>query len=235
MTWTLVTGGSKGLGEAICYELGRRGHSVLVHYNKSAQEAGRVMEKCRSFGVNAECIQGDFSSVESTFQFISSCKNQFPIIGNLVNNVGSYLIASALHTTVQDWTQLFQVNLHAPFMIIQEMAETIKNEQGAIVNIGTAGLGMKANVTCTGYVLTKLSLLALTRSFARELAPWHVRVNMVSPGQLENSVDNLNPLQIPMGRLGNLSEVAQTVAYLLSPEATYVTGQNLEVAGGYAL
>lgn len=239
--YTLVTGSAKNLGKEICLTLAKQKFNLLVHYHKSEQEAFEVVEACRSYGVKAQAIKGDFSSLEGIKIFSKACKEKFPEIKNLVNNVGNYLVKAPLETSIEEVQDLFCTNLYAPLYLIQTLVETIKQHQGSIINIGVAGIERgRAESYSTAYSLTKASLLMLTRSLAKSLSPFHVTVNMVSPGILEGAIDapldpSLLPTLLPMGRLGTLKEVAELIAFLLKQENHYITGQNIEVAGGVRL
>ncbi|MCE5317211.1 MAG: SDR family oxidoreductase [Parachlamydia sp.] len=237
MTWTLVTGGAKRLGAEICRTLAGQGHSIVVHFRTSQREAEEVAAFCRTLGVDAETLHGDFSTRKSTEDFLSRYLERFSDTQYLVNNVGSYLKAPASETTMEEWEAVFQSNTHAPFLLMRGLAESLKRHQGAVVNLGIAGLETcRADLYSTAYTSAKLSLLKLTRSLAREWAPFHVRVNMVSPGYLENAVDlPQDPASLPMRRPATLSEVCTMIAYLFSPDSNYITGQNIEIAGGVRL
>lgn len=231
--WTLVTGGAKRLGEAICLALAEKGHSVVVHYHTSQKEALAVVAKCRSFGRDADLIQGDFNTLQSLQDFIKRYLEKFPNTSVLINNVGEYLVRSALQTSIEDWIHLFQVNLHAPFFLTQSLISSIIQSKGQIINIGASGLQRQiANTYSSAYTLTKEGLWGLTLAFARELAPQGVRVNMVSPGQLDISVDHY---PIPMQRVAYCWEVCRVISFLLDSESSYITGQNIEIAGGLGL
>lgn len=235
MNWTLVTGGAKGLGAEICRILASEGHAILVHYRNSRQEAEDVVARCREYGVESHKIEGDFSSMESTLQFTEQCLKRFPQIKNLINNVGDDLIRSSAETTPEEWQYLFQVNVHAPFMLSHALIPALKAAKGSIINIGVSGINqVRASTERPAYMASKLSLLMLTKSLAKELASSQVRVNMVSPGYLENSKTLPNTL-LPMRRLGTLEECARVVSFLLREENGYVTGQNIEVSGGIGL
>lgn len=235
MSWTLVTGGAKRLGAQICLTLARNGHSIVVHYRKSHQEALELIAKCREYGVEAECIQGDFTSPTETQQFAQRFIERFGAAENLVHNVGNYLIKSALNTSFEEWSDLFQVNLYSPILLTQALLPGITQARGNIINIRVSGINdIRANVHSTAYRMTKMCLLMYTRSLAKELASSQVSVNMVSPGQLENSLDKPDPTRIPMNRYGTLEEVANVVAFLLKKDQ-YITGQNIEVSGGLGL
>ena len=235
MKWTLVTGGSKRLGAEICKSLASQGYPILVHYRSSEKEAEEVAFSCRQHGVDAHIIQGDFSTPESTVLFIETCQRLFPDIKNLINNVGNYLVKPAEKTTSEEWNALFQTNLHAPFALCNAFIPTLRSCRGSILNIGVAGVNtIHADIKRTAYSATKMSLLMLTKSLARELASSHVRVNMVSPGYLENSVD-LSEANLPMKKPATLEDVVRTVLFLLDGRNGHITGQNIEVGGAIGL
>jgi NAD(P)-dependent dehydrogenase (short-subunit alcohol dehydrogenase family) len=217
--------------------LASKGIPILVHYNKSEAEAMDVAAKCRTKGGQADIVHGDFSSNATLQQFIMSCRNRFPSIKNLINNVGNYLIKSALETSSDEWTNLFQINTYAPLALSQAFLSSIAQAQGNIINIGVVGLNaVRADVHRSAYMASKMALFMLTKSLAKELAPFHVRVNMVSPGYLENAIDLPKDLgKMPMGRAAKLGEVARVVAFLLQEENSYITGQNVEIGGGINL
>lgn len=231
--WTLVTGGAKNLGKELCIALAENGHSIVVHYRHSIHEALEVVEKCRSLQCHAEAIQGDFSSIEGVKDFLERYQKRFQETSLLINNVGEYLIGSALQTSLEEWISLFQVNLNTPFMLMQGLIPSIIKCKGQIINIGYSGLHRHvANTYASAFHLTKQGLWGLTLSLARELAPKGVRVNMVSPGELNTSIDHH---KIPMLRQGTLREVCRVVKFLIDPESEYITGQNIDVSGGLGL
>lgn len=237
MKWTLVTGGAKRLGAQLCLDLAAKGYSILVHYHTSQREARKVVEACRALGVAGEMIQGDFSTFESTNDFIRDCQARFPLIEGLINNVGTYLVKSASNTTIEEWNSVFQSNVHTPFALCRAFLPTLSQHRGSIINIGIAGLeGLRADVYSTAYMSAKMALLMLTKSLAKEMASKGVRVNMISPGYLENAIDLPKDTTIfPMQRPALLSEVSQMVIYLLDEQNRYITGQNIEIAGGVRL
>lgn len=236
MGWTLVTGGAKRLGAKLCLDLAAHGHAVLVHYHTSQREAKEVVDACRSLGATAEMIQGDFSTTASTEDFIRMCQKLFPI-KILINNIGNYLVKSASNTTLEEWCAVFQSNLHVPFALSRAFLPSLCQHQGSIINIGIAGVGnMRADTYSTAYTAAKMALLMLTKSLAKEMAPKGLCVNMISPGYLENAIDLPQDVtQLPMERAATLEEVSRVVMYLLDEQSRYITGQNIEVAGGVRL
>lgn len=236
MSWTLITGGAKGLGAELSIYLAKQGYHPLIHYNTHGKEAEEIAEQCRSYGVKAKCIHGDFSTRDSTQLFIQHCLNLYPDVSNLINNVGNIVFGSPLESSIEEWHSLFQPNLHAPFELTQAYAESIKKAKGSIINLGTSGIdAFKLSTFASAYMITKTGLWVLTRGLAKEFAPFNVNVNMVSPGVMENSVVLPDEMHLPMGRMGTLEEVSRTIAYLIAPENHYITGQNIEVAGGTGL
>lgn len=236
MVWTLVTGAAKRLGRTLALELAKQGHHVVVHYNTSQQEAQAVAESCRKLGVSCEIIQGDFTTAESTAEFLARYLAQFPDTKYLVNNVGNYLTQTIGRTTEQDWREMFQSNVDVPFALTRALLPALKRHRGCIVNLGFAGSGhYLGEGKSAAYSIAKNALWMMTRFFAQELAPQGVRVNMVAPGSLENTVVKVDPRYMPMGRLGLLEEVARVVVFFLDDQNAYLTGQNVEVSGGSRL
>ena len=237
MSFTLVTGGAKNLGAEICLNLAKNGLNVVVHYNKSELQALEIVKKCESLSVKAVAIHGDFSTMDGVKEFVENYLRLIPNTQNIVNNVGNYLVKSPLNTSLEEMIDLFQVNLYAAFYLIQNLMPSIKKLKGNVINIGVAGIDRgRAESYSTAYSMSKLSLLMLTRSLAKELSSFDVAVNMVSPGILEGAVDAPKNLEtIPMQRLGTYREVSDVVTFLLDQKNHYITGQNIEVAGGVRL
>ncbi|MFT4553599.1 MAG: NAD(P)-dependent dehydrogenase (short-subunit alcohol dehydrogenase family) [Chlamydiales bacterium] len=235
--WTLVTGGAKNLGSKICLALAEKGYDIVIHYHSSKLVAETVAEKCRSFGVSAETIQGDFSTRESLKIFIDAYIQSYHKTCGLVNNVGNYIIKSALETTADEWHALFQTNLHASFELTKALAPSLKKCKGNVINMGCVGVdSTKADTYATAYMITKQGMLMLTKSFARELAKSGVRVNMVSPGHLNHSVDlPEDHAEIPVGRPASSVDLTRVVTFLMDEKSSYITGQNIDVAGGLRL
>jgi NAD(P)-dependent dehydrogenase (short-subunit alcohol dehydrogenase family) len=237
----LVTGGGKGLGAEICSHLARAGHNVVIHYRTSEQEAKRVAEQCHSYGVFAETIQGDFATQDSLESFIDRYLTLFPKTKGIINNVGDYLIAPSVGTTSLQWLSLFQTNFFSPVFLTQALLPSLKALKGSVVNLGVSGLrASRAFTKTTAYATTKAALLFYTISLAKELAEEGVKVNMVSPGFLDHSIEDKNalfkdPSELPFKRPATLFEVAYLVASFFDPHNSYITGQNIEVAGGIGL
>lgn len=230
----VITGAAQGLGKACALTLAKQGHDLLLQYRKSQKKAEEVAAQCEQHGVKVQLAQGDFSDRKSLSEFCKALQ-QVDVKG-LVNNVGAYFLGNASQTTEDQWFNIFQVNLHAPFCVIKAVLPALQKNRGRIVNIGTAGLrGNRANTHATAYTLTKGALEALSTSLAKGLAGEGVTVNMVSPGYLEISENLKDPSALPMKRAARFEEAAALVAFFFKEEAAYITGQNVEIAGAVAL
>jgi 3-oxoacyl-[acyl-carrier protein] reductase len=233
----VVTGGSRRLGRHLCKSLAARGYDVVILYRQSEAEARSLEAEIVQGGRRARALAVDVGipgQVAGVFENIAGAEGRVDL---LVNNVGNY---NPQHITKLDptiWDATIAANLSGAYYCCYH-AIPLMSEGGSIVNIGMAGLeGIRANVNGTDYYVSKTGLLVLTRALAVAYAKQHIRVNMVSPGQLDNSIDLPPPSAIgriiPLGRAGVLEDIAQAVDYLL--DAGYVTGINIDVSGGYRL
>lgn len=233
----VVTGGARRLGRHLCGMLARRGYAVVVLYRGSHDDAATLVEEIVAQGGRARALAVDISvepQVKAVFENIAAHEGHVDV---LVNNVGNY---NPQHVTKLDpavWDATIASNLSGAYYCCHHALQVLR-DGGTIVNIGMAGLeGIRANEFGADYYVSKTGLLVLTRSLAAAYAGRQIRVNMVSPGQLENSIDLPPPDKIgawvPLGRAGALEDVSHAVEFLL--DASYVTGANIDVAGGYRL
>ncbi len=225
----LVTGAARGLGAEICHTLALQGHDLIIHYRKRREEAKKVKERCVAAKAEISLIEGDFSKQRSLEKFIRRCQERFPQLKGIVHNVGEYLVAPSFQTTPDQWLSLFQVNFFAPVFITQALLPQLRAQKGSVVNIGVTGLSSgRGFCQVTAYAATKAALCFYTRSLAKELAKDEIKVNMVSPGAMENTIDKTEPNT-------SLKQVANVVALLFDPNFSQITGQNIEVASGFGL
>jgi len=233
----VVTGGARRLGRHLCTVLAGRGYDVVILYRESEADARALAQEIASTGRRARVLAADVAvnaDVAAVFANIGANEGRVDL---LVNNVGNYNPQHVSKLDPNVWDATIATNLSGAYYCCYH-ALPLMRPGSSIVNIGTAGLeGTRANVQGVDYYVSKTGLLSLTRSLAAAYAERDIRVNMVSPGQLENSIDLPPPEEIgrwvPLRRAGALEDVSQAVLYLL--EATYVTGVNLDVAGGYRL
>ncbi|MAW63412.1 MAG: hypothetical protein CL473_05445 [Acidobacteria bacterium] len=233
----VVTGGARRLGRQLCGTLAARGFELVVLYRTAENAAQTLIQEIVDGGGHARAMQVDVSvraQVAGAFEDIRRTENKVDL---LINNVGNY---NPQHVTKLDpavWDATLAANLSGAYYCCYHALDLMQSG-GHIINIGMAGLeGIRANVHGTDYYVSKTGLLVLTRALAAAHAKRQIRVNMVSPGQLENSIDLPPPDQIdryvPLGRAGTLADVTQAIEYLL--DASYVTGVNLDISGGYRL
>jgi NAD(P)-dependent dehydrogenase (short-subunit alcohol dehydrogenase family) len=231
----LVTGAAKRLGRSLAEDLAARGHRVVVNYRSSEGAAAEVVEGIRRRGGEARALRCDVGiadDVEAMFRSVADVEGRLDV---LVNNVGIYAPRPVLELDPAQWDATIAANLSGPFYCCRA-AVPLMVEGGSMVNLGYAGVdALVANPEAADYQVSKTGLLVLTKSLARALAPRGIRVNMISPGQLANSIDLPDDLkaEIPAGRAGTLEDIVRAVTFLL--ENAYVTGQNIDVAGGYRL
>ncbi|GIW34637.1 bifunctional dihydropteridine reductase/dihydrofolate reductase TmpR [Meiothermus sp.] len=232
----LVTGSAKGIGRAILLALAEKGFDVAVHYRSSESEAERTRQEALERGVQAIKVAADVTLIQEAEGLIHSVAEQLGGLQVLVNNVGNYLKKPVETLSPEEWHAMLDSNLNAPFYLTQAALPYLcKSGYGRIVNIGFAGAqNLLARPDITPYVIAKTGLIIYSKSLAQRLAALGVTVNVVSPGVAENSVSK--PLKdIPMGRLAELEELARAVLFFVDEANGYLTGQVLEVAGGWNL
>ena len=229
----VVTGGARRLGRHLCEVLSARGYRTVAISRTSAGEARELVES----GGAARALQADIGvheDVERAFKDVAANEGRVDL---LINNVGNYNPQDVTLLDPAGWDATIAANLSGAYYCCFH-AIKLMPEGGQIISIGMAGLeGIRANRRGTDYYVSKTGLLVLTRALASGYASRKIRVNMVSPGQLENSIDLPTPdklgMIVPLGRAGTLEDISDAVEYLL--EAAYVTGQNIDGAGGYRL
>ncbi|MGI6337474.1 MAG: 3-oxoacyl-ACP reductase family protein [Eubacteriales bacterium] len=235
----VVTGGSRGIGEAIAYKLASLGANIAVIYAGNTTAAESVCEKCKQqHGVEArayQCNVADFSAVKET---VAKIKADFGTAQILVNNAGITRDGLLAMMKEEDFDAVLDTNLKGAFNMIRHMAGMfIRGREGCIINI-TSVAGMMGNAGQCNYSASKAGLIGLTKSVAKELAPKGIRCNAVAPGFIAtdmtgNQADNPLLNMIPLGKMGETEDVADAVAYLTT--AKYVTGEVLRVDGGIAI
>jgi NAD(P)-dependent dehydrogenase (short-subunit alcohol dehydrogenase family) len=233
----VVTGGARRLGRHLCLFLAGRGYDVVILYRESQAEARALEQEIAAMGRAARACSVDVGVEGQVAGVFAEIAREEGRIDLLVNNVGNYNPQHVRALTPAVWDATLGTNLSGAYYCCFHALPSMP--PGAqIINIGMAGLeGIRANVLGTDYFVSKTGLLVLTRALASAYAADGIRVNMLSPGQLENSVDLPPPDKIgewvPLGRAGSLQDISQAVGYLL--DAGYVTGVNIDVAGGYRL
>lgn len=240
----LVTGGSRGIGRAVCLALAARGMRVAVNYAGNAAAAEEVVQACLQQGApDAFAVQADVSDAEQVRALVAAVSERWGGVDVLVNNAGITRDGLLMRMSEQDFDAVLATNLKGAFACMQAvMRPMMKQRWGRIVNLSSV-VGLRGNLGQANYAASKAGLIGMSKSAAKELASRGITVNCVAPGFIETDMTAVLPEsvrtallgQIPLARLGAAEEVAAAVAFLASPEAAYITGQVLCVDGGMAM
>ncbi len=233
----LVTGASKGIGQAICMEMARRGYRVLINYSSDEAGALATLAMVRSQGGDGDIVAFDVTDDAAVSEAIDRLVAKYPQMDVLVNNAG--IIADGLFVMMprEDWKRVIDIGLHGFFNVTRPVVENmIKNKKGAIVSVASTS-ALVGNRGQTNYSAAKGGLVSASRSLAAEVARLGIRVNVVAPGLIDTGMIADVPLKniksmIPMARIGRPDEVAQAVGFLCSEASSYITGQVISVNGG---
>ena len=236
----IVTGASDGIGRAIAERLARDGATVVVNYGKSADKAKQVVAGIEAKGGKAVAVQADMSKVGDVSRLVKDTVKRFGRLDILVNNAGTFMFKPLAETTEEEFDRMFALNTKGPYFALQEAAKVIE-EGGRIVNISTDGTHIGFG-GATAYLGSKGALEQFTKGLAHELAPKGVTVNTVSPGYTDTAMMPADPAfrQVgeqasPLKRLGLPKDIADVVAFVVSEEARWLTGQNIHAGGGVVM
>lgn len=238
----LVTGASKGIGAAIALRLADEGAVVAVNYSSGREGAERIVAEITRKGGKAVAVHGDLSKPEEIKGVVEKTKNALGEIDILVNNAGVYEFAPLDAITPDHFHKQFNVNVLGLLLVTQEAVRAFGNKGGSIVNI-SSGVSTITPPNSAVYTATKSAVDAITMVLSKELATNKIRVNAVNPGMIategvvaagfhEGDMRNWIESVTPMGRIGSVDEIASVVAFLVSNDAAYVTGETLHVTGG---
>lgn len=239
----IVTGGSRGIGRAIVVRLLKDGYRVWYLSRTIAEQAEDLASIAEQYQQSVTWIACDIADRTSLEQAMKVVMEQTGWVDLLVNNAGITRDALIMRMKDEAWDHVLQVNLSAAFITCRSLSRhMVQRRQGCIINISSV-VGLVGNPGQTNYAASKAGLIGFSKSLARELASRAVRVNVVAPGFIETSMTEALgehaktqlQNQIPLGRIGSAYEVADAVAYLASPAASYITGQVLAVDGGMTM
>ena len=238
----LVTGASKGIGAAIALRLADEGAVVAVNYSSSKEGADRVVTEITRKGGKAVAVQGNLSKPEEIKNVVEATQKAFGALDILVNNAGVYEFAPLEAITPEHFHKQFDLNVLGLLLVTQEAVRAFSDQGGSIVNI-SSGVSTITPPNSAVYTATKGAVDTITMVLSKELAAKKIRVNAVNPGMIktegvvaagfhEGDMRNWIESVTPMGRIGTVDEVASVVAFLVSNDAAYVTGETLHITGG---
>ena len=239
----IVTGGSRGIGRAIACELAARGANVVFSYAGNAAAADETLEALTALGANARAVQADVTSADAAAELVACAKDTFGGVDILVNNAGITRDKLCARMSEEDFDAVIATNLKGAFLMTKAVLRPMmRAHAGAIVNMASV-VGILGNAGQANYAASKAGLIGFTKSVARETARSGIRVNAVAPGfiatdmtaAMSEAAREAALGQIPAGHLGEAEDVARAVAFLVSDDAAYITGQVLAVDGGMSM
>ena len=239
----LVTGASRGIGKEIALTLASYGADVIVNYNGSKEKAEEVVAEISAMGRKAVAMQCSVADFDACGEMITKALADFGKIDILVNNAGITKDNLMIKMTPEDFGAVIDTNLKGTYNTIKHMYRPfLKQKSGSIINMASV-CGILGNAGQANYAASKAGVIGLTKSMARELASRNITVNAVAPGFIATDMTDAMPesakeatlQQIPLKRIGTTKDIAETVAFLASSKASYITGQVISVDGGMAM
>lgn len=236
----IVTGGSRGIGKAICQTFAENGCDVAFTYNNSKESAENLAKDLKNIGINAKAYKSDASSFDDATQLVEDVINDFGKIDILVNNAGIKKDNLLMRMNKEDFDSVINTNLSSVFNLTKASIRTfLKQRSGSIINISSV-VGVKGNAGQSNYSASKAGIIGFSKSVALELGSRNIRSNVIAPGFIETdmtdslSEDVINSWKesIPLKRGGKPSDVGNACVFLASEMSSYITGQVLHVDGG---
>lgn len=240
----LVTGGSRGIGRAICVRLAKAGMDIVFNYNSGEEAAKETISMCEEYGVNAYAIKADVSDSAECARLVEEAmkrtEGRFDV---LVNNAGITRDGLIVRMSDKDFDDVINVNLKGCFYMMREASKImLKQKSGKIVSISSV-VGVMGNAGQVNYAASKAGVIGMTKSLARELAGRKINVNAIAPGMIETDMTSVLSDKakeamlgaIPFKAMGKAEDIANAVAFLTSEESNYITGQVICVDGGMVI
>tara|TARA_B110000014_G_C20101820_1_gene578512 strand:- start:1172 stop:1915 length:744 start_codon:yes stop_codon:yes gene_type:complete len=238
----LITGASRGIGQSISIILAQSGAHVIC-VSRNINDVQSVADKITNQKFVASAVSCDISNTNNVTELVKDIIEKHGRIDILINNAGITSDNLLMRMSEDDWDNVLNINLKAAFTAIKVASRTmIKQRSGRIINISSV-VGLIGNAGQVNYAASKAGLIGMTKSVAKEFASRGITANCIAPGYVETEMTNklkdevkssLNE-QIPLGRIGNVEDIAYAVAFLASDEACYITGQTLAVDGGMVM
>ena len=236
----VVTGGSRGIGRAVCLELAKGGANVVLCYAGNESAAAETVSACEALGAKALSVKCDVADSAQVKKLMDEAIKAFGRIDILVNNAGITRDGLLMMMKEEDFDAVLSANLKGTFLCMKAVSRTMmKQRYGRIVNLSSV-VGLRGNAGQVNYAASKAGVIGMTKSLAKELASRGVTVNAVAPGFIDTDMTAAMPeaaktatlASIPMQRLGAPEDIAKAVAFLASDDAAYITGQVISVDGG---
>ncbi len=236
----VVTGGSRGIGEAIVRKFAEHGATVVFTYRSSSERAEQIVSELKQSGAEVKAVQSDAASFEAAGEFIDQTVKEFGKMDILVNNAGITRDNLLLRMTEEQWNEVMDANLKSVFNLTKHVVKPMmRNRGGSIINISSV-VGVFGNAGQANYAASKAGIIGFSKSVAKELGSRNVRCNVIAPGfigtEMTDALDEKTKKEflanIPLKRLGEGREVAETCTFLGSDMSSYITGQVISVCGG---
>ncbi len=239
----LITGASRGIGRQIAISMAKQGAAVIVNYNGSREAAEKVVDTIAEAGGRAEmyaCDVSDYEAVAGMFQYITDKYNRLDI---LVNNAGITRDGLMLKMTEEDFSKVIDINLKGTFYCMKHSQKMmLRQRSGRIINLASV-VGLHGNAGQANYAASKAGIIGLTKAAAKEVAGRGITVNAIAPGYIDTDMTQVLSdtvrekviAQVPLGRMGNVNDIADTAVFLASDMASYITGQVISVDGGMSI
>ncbi|MDF0652418.1 MAG: 3-oxoacyl-ACP reductase [Nitrospira sp. LK265] len=238
----LITGGAKGIGRGIALDLASRKWNIAFCYRTSEAEAKATAQDITQRGGQALALRCDVSDPVAAKNMVTQVEKEWGRIDVLVNGAGPYHRRNLFDETIEGWNEMFSSNLHPIFYLAHAVAPGMKSRKaGRIISFGMANADqMAAQPDLTAHYIAKAGVLILTRTLAKLLAPYGITVNAISPGFIDSGSAAPQELaamtkRIPAGYIGTIDDTVAAVRYLLSDEARYVNGANIQISGGWGI
>lgn len=239
----VITGGSRGIGRAICLRLAKSGASVVINFTKDSEKAQNVADEIKESGGAGLIFQADVSDIQQAGNLIEFAIQKFGKIDILVNNAGITSDNLLIRMKEEEWDKVISTNLKGVFNCTQPAIKyMIKQRNGVVINISSV-IGVTGNAGQSNYAASKAGVIGFTKSVAREVASRGIRLNVVAPGFIETDMTESLSTEfkdsiiekIPLKKFGEADSVAALVEFLASEEADYITGQVINIDGGMVM
>lgn len=238
----LITGGARGIGKAIALDLAKQGWSVAICHRTSAKEAAAVIDGVKQYGARGSAFQSDVSDPDAAASLVRQVSEAWGRIDALINGAGPYHRVSLLKETNEGWHSMFDNNLHPVFYLTQAVIPGMRERKwGRIICFSMANAEqLIAQPQLTAHYISKVGLLALARSYARLIAADGITMNCISPGFIDSGSAPKEEIErmvklIPAGYVGSVEDAVSAVRFLLSEEARYINGANIQLSGGWGV